>query len=95
MTMGFLEHGDLKQLDITALDKNGMSAHDLLNQREGLTTELQVAFQRLTLGTRANTATYLGPQLSGSDRADGDKEGKEVEDFVDAFEYLAIGEDVP
>lgn len=82
-TIGLLEHDKLRELDITALDNNGMSAQDLLMQRGDLTTGLQAAFQRLT-----NKATYLGIQLPGSERADGDKEGKEVEDFVDAFEYL-------
>lgn len=94
-TMGLLEHGELKQLDIGALGENGMSAHDLLSQREDLTTELQIAFQRLTLGTHVNTATYPGSQLRGPERADGDKELKEAEGFVDAFEYLEIGEDMP
>ena len=69
----------IEQARIEALDKNGMTAQELFNQREDATVEHSDAFMRLT----QSASQFPGPEHEFSD-----EETVPNEKFVDAIEYL-------
>lgn len=83
----FAEYG-LEQIEIEALDKMGMTAQDLFNQREDTAAEHREAFGRLTLKTRACVKAQSAPQLPEPKHEYSEEEAIYDEKFVDAVEYL-------
>lgn len=87
-SMSALERGNLGELDLNALDKNGNSPQNLLNQREDLTPELRNAFQMLTIAHNPGLAKIFGPQIWESEHKNADDDYDESDKFVDAKEHL-------
>ena len=86
-TLEMLAEHRWEQVEIEAVDKMGMTAQALFNQREDTTAEHREAFLRLIQKTRACVMTQSAPQ---SPNQYSDKEAIYEENFVDAVEHLEI-----
>ena len=87
-SMSALEQGNIGDLNLSALDKNGNSPQDLLNQREELTPELRNAFQKLTAAHIPELAKIFGLQIPNFEHERVGDDYDESEEFVDAQEHL-------